>query len=121
MGKQELENLVKIEKLRREAPRRAEFEGMVRAAGTALTDAQHEDLDTDSQFTLAYGAAHRLASAALRHQGYRSDDRITVFQTLVHTLGTDNADLQIFLRRITSVIWPNTRAVQRSTRNYWRT
>jgi hypothetical protein len=41
---------------------------------------------------------HRLALAALRHQGYRSENRITVFQTLVHTLGTDSADVQIFLK-----------------------
>jgi hypothetical protein len=43
-------------------------------------------------------APHRLALAALRHAGYRSENRITVFQTLVHTLGTAPADLQIFLR-----------------------
>jgi len=61
-------------------------------------DAQNESLDPDSQFDLAYGAAHRLALAALRHQGYRSENRITVFQTLVHTLGTDSADVQIFLK-----------------------
>jgi hypothetical protein len=63
-----------------------------------LTDAQNESIDSDSQFDLAYGAAHRLASAALRQHGYRSEDRITVFQTLVHTVGTDKADVQIFLR-----------------------
>ena len=44
------------------------------------------------------GAAHRLALAALRQHGYRSENRITVFQTLVHTLGSDSADVQIFLR-----------------------
>ena len=55
-------------------------------------------LDPDSQFDLAYGAAHRLALAALRHQGYRSENRITVFQTIVHTLGSDNSDVQIFLK-----------------------
>jgi hypothetical protein len=98
MGKQELDNLVKIRKLKLEAPSRKEFDGMVTSARTRLADAQNEDLDPDSQFDLAYGAAHRLALAALRHQGYRSEDRITVFQTLVHTLGTDNADVQIFLR-----------------------
>lgn len=98
MGKQELDNLVRIEKLKLEPARRAEYDGMVRSARTHLTDAQNESIDTDSQFDLAYGAAHRLASAALRHQGYRSEDRITVFQTLVHTLGTDKADIQIFLR-----------------------
>jgi hypothetical protein len=55
-------------------------------------------LQTDSQFDLAYGAAHRFALAGLRQAGYRSEDRITVFQTLVHTLGTSSADLQILLR-----------------------
>lgn len=98
MSKQELDNLVKIGKLKLEPARRAEFEGMVRSARARLTDAQNESIDTDSQFDLAYGAAHRLASAALRQHGYRSEDRITVFQTLVHTVGTDKVDLQIFLR-----------------------
>jgi hypothetical protein len=98
MGKQELDNLVKINKLKSEPGRRVEFDGMVRSAHTHLADSQNESIDTDSQFDLAYGAAHRLASAALRQQGYRSEDRITVFQTLVHTIGTDKADVQIFLR-----------------------
>jgi hypothetical protein len=98
MGKQELDNLVKISKLKVEPGRRAEFDGMVRSARTHLADSQNESIDTDSQFDLAYGAAHRLASAALRQHGYRSEDRITVFQTLVHTIGTDKADVQVFLR-----------------------
>jgi len=71
---------------------------MLASARRGLTDAQNESIETDSQFDLAYGAAHRFALAALRHQGYRSENRITVFQTLVHTLGTDKADVQIFLR-----------------------
>ncbi|QOZ24089.1 hypothetical protein [Bradyrhizobium sp. CCBAU 51753] len=33
----------------------------------------------------------------MRLKGYRSENRITVFQTLVHT-GTDKADIQIFLK-----------------------
>jgi hypothetical protein len=41
---------------------------------------------------------HRLAFAALRREGYRSENRITVFQTLVHTLATTAADVQIFLQ-----------------------
>jgi hypothetical protein len=98
MSKQELDNLVRIQKLKAEAASRKEFEGMVASARTHLADAQNESLDADSQFDLAYGAAHRLALAALRHQGYRSLDRITVFQTLVHTLGTDKSDIQILLR-----------------------
>jgi len=98
MGKQELDNLVRIKRLKLEPGSRAEFDGMVRSARTHLTDSQNESIDTDSQFDLAYGAAHRLALAALRQQGYRSEDRITVFQTLVHTVNSDSADIQIFLK-----------------------
>jgi hypothetical protein len=98
MSKAALENLVRIGKLKAEPASRVEFDGMVRSARTRLADAQNEDIEAESQFDLAYGAAHRLALAALRQHGYRSQDRITVFQTLVHTVGTDSTDLQIFLR-----------------------
>lgn len=98
MSKRELDNLVQIKRLNAEPPSRDEFAGMVASAKTKLVDAQNEDLDPDSQFDLAYGAAHRLALAALRHAGYRSENRIMVFQTLAHTLGTGAADIQIFLR-----------------------
>ncbi len=98
MGKPELDNLVRIKRLKLEPGSRAEFDGMVRSARTHLADAQDESIDTDSQFDLAYGAAHRLALAALRQRGYRSEDRITVFQTLVHTVNSDSADIQIFLK-----------------------
>ena len=98
MGKQELDNLVRIGSLKAEAATRKEFSGMVTSARRSLADAQNESIETDSQFDLAYGAAHRLALAALRHQGYRSENRITVFQTLTHTLGTSNADIQTFLK-----------------------
>ena len=98
MGKQELDNLVKIKRLKAETPTHSEYVGMVASARKRLVDAQNQDLDPDSQFDLAYGAAHRLALAALRREGYRSEDRITVFQTLVHTLGMDRADIQTFLK-----------------------
>ena len=99
MGKEELDNLVRISRLKAEPGSRSEFAGMRDSARRRLVDSQNEDLDPDSQFDLAYGAAHRLAPlAALRQQGYRSENRITVFQTLVHTLGLGNADVQIFLR-----------------------
>jgi hypothetical protein len=98
MSHRELDNLVKIGRLKSEPVSRREFTGMVQAAATRLKDARTESLDPDSRFDLAYGAAHRLALAALRHAGYRSENRITVFQTLVHTIGTDRADLQILLR-----------------------
>ncbi len=93
MSKKELENLVRINRLKAEPGSRGEFAGMLKSARTRLADAQNESLDPDSQFDL-----HRLALAALRQQGYRSENRITVFQTLVHTLGSDNADVQIFLK-----------------------
>jgi hypothetical protein len=98
MSQQELDNLVRIGRLKAETASRNEFVGMVSSARTRLVDAQNGSLDPDSQFDLAYGAAHRLALAALRHKGYRSENRITVFQALVHTLGTDKSDLQIFLK-----------------------
>jgi hypothetical protein len=69
MGKQELDNLVKIGRLKIESPTRSEYSGMVISARKRLIDAQNEDLDPDSQFDLAYGAAHRLALAALRREG----------------------------------------------------
>ena len=98
MSKAELDNLVKIQRLKTEPPTRSEYLGMLAAARSRLKDSQNEDLDSDSRFDLAYGAAHRLALAALRREGYRSENRITVFQTLVHTLGTSAADVQVFLK-----------------------
>lgn len=98
MSKAELENLVKIRQLKVEPPTRDEYLGMLAAARSRLKDSQNEDLDPDSRFDLAYGAAHRLALATLRREGYRSENRITVFQTLVHTIGTSAADVQILLR-----------------------
>jgi len=82
-----LENLVSINKLNHEPPSKAEFDGMVSAATTKLQDVSLQGLSTDSQFSLAYGAAHALALAALRWHGYRSDARYLVFQCLQHTLG----------------------------------
>jgi hypothetical protein len=98
MSQQELDNLVRINRLKTEPASPSEFAGMVKSARSRLADAQNEGLDPDSQFDLAYGAAHRLALAALRHKGYRSENRITVFQALVHTLGSDKSDIQIFLK-----------------------
>ena len=98
MTKKELDNLVKIGSLKVEAASRAEFDGMIKSARRGLVDSQNKSIDTDSQFDLACEAAHKFALAALRHQGYRSENRITVFQTLVHTLAIANADLQIFLK-----------------------
>lgn len=98
MGKEELDNLVRIGSLKAEAASRSEYDGMIKSARRGLVDAQNESIDTDSQFDLACEAAHKFALAALRREGYRSENRIAVFQALVHTLAVNSSDLQIFLR-----------------------
>lgn len=87
MTSTELENLVRIGKLKREPPSRPEFDGLVRSGRTRLADAANGSLALESRFDLAYNAAHALALAALRRMGYRSDNRYLVFQALPHTLG----------------------------------
>ncbi len=90
-----LENLVKINKLKHEPPDAKEFAGMLRAGDTKLTDAQIAGLSEDSQFSLAYGAAHAFSLAALRWHGYRSESRYLVFQCLQHTLGLSRAKWRV--------------------------
>jgi hypothetical protein len=87
MTSPELDNLVKIGKLKREACSQQEFDGLVRSGVARLTDAARPELSLEGRFDLAYNAAHALALAALRHRGYRSDNRYVVFQALPHTLG----------------------------------
>jgi hypothetical protein len=97
MSNQELENLVRIGQLKPEPGTSAEFIGMLDSAKTRLADARNESLAAESRFDLAYGAAHRLALAALRHKGYRSEKRFTVFQALAHTVqGLDPLAVRIF-------------------------
>jgi len=86
----ELENLAKIGKLKQEPPSIREYEGLLRSGESRLADAENASNSLDSRFDLAYGASHALALAALRRAGYRSENRILVFQTLPHTLGTPN-------------------------------
>lgn len=91
-----LDNLVRINQLNAESPDQAEFDGMLKAATAKLQDAQLVGLSKDSQFTLAYGAAHALALAALRWHGYRSDKRYIVFQCLQHTVNLPAEEWRIF-------------------------
>lgn len=91
----ELDNLVKINKLKPEPPDAQEFAGMVRAAETKLKDAVISELSLDSQFSLAYSAAYALSLAALRWHGYRSESRYLVFQCLQHTLGLSRAKWRV--------------------------
>lgn len=96
MTRRELENLVNIGQLKREPAVRAEFDGLVRSARKRLADARNEGLAPESRFDLAYGAAHGFALAALRLQGYRSENRYIVFQALTHTLGLNPAVVRVF-------------------------
>ena len=92
---QALDNLVSIHKLKKEAPDATEFAGMLQAGDRKLLDAQLEGLSEDSQFSLAYGAAHAFSLAALRWHGYRSDNRYLVFQVLEHTLNLSSAQWRV--------------------------
>lgn len=82
----ELENLVRIHQLKKEAFSLPEFQGLVRSGTIRLKDATNNKLSPESQFDLAYNAAHALSLAALRWHGYRSENRYIVFQCLQHTI-----------------------------------
>ena len=90
-----LDNLVKIKKLKTEPPDQKEFDGLVRSAQVRLKDVDIASLSIEGRFDLAYNAAHALALAALRWHGYRSDNRYLVFQCLPHTLGIEGVVMQI--------------------------
>jgi hypothetical protein len=90
-----LDNLVRIGKLKTEPPAQAEINGLVRSGLARLADAQSGSISIDGRFDLAYSAGHALALAALRWQGYRSDNRYLVFQTLTHTVGLPNEQWRV--------------------------
>ena len=87
MSHPQLDNLVRIGRLKAEPAAVGELRGLVRSGIRRLDDATRENLSIESRFDLAYNAAHALALAALRFQGYRSESRYLVFQCLQHTLG----------------------------------
>ena len=66
MSIEPLENLVRIRKLKHEAPDQAQIDGMIRSANTRIEDLQVQGLSQEGKFLSAYGAAHSLALAALR-------------------------------------------------------
>ena len=89
MALEKLDNLVKINKLKVEPPDQTEIDGMVASAKRRLQDVQVEGLSEEGRFSLAYGAAHIIALAAMRWHGYRSDNRYLEFQCLQQTVGLD--------------------------------
>ena len=81
-----LDNLVKIGQLKVESASAEEIAGLQHSGAVRLADAKNKNLSIESRFDLAYNAAHALSLAALRHAGYRSDNRYLVFQCTQHTL-----------------------------------
>lgn len=68
---------------------------MIRIGRAKLQDAVNPELSIESRFDLAYNAAHAFALAALRARGYRSVNRYTVFQCLVHTAGLSSPEWRV--------------------------
>jgi len=88
MTSKELDNLVRIGSLKQEPGDQREFNGLLKLGRIKLADAKNSKLSAESQFDLAYNAAHSLALAAMRWHGYRpNQNRYFVFQALPHTLG----------------------------------
>lgn len=98
MTSAELENLVRIGRLKHEPPSAAEFTGLLRSGETRLADAANPQLALESRFDLVYNAAHALALAALRRLGYRPESRYVVFQVLPHTLGLPPATWRVLAK-----------------------
>ena len=86
MTNDKLDNLARIEQLKAEPATEEEIAGLLRSGTVRLVDAKNESLSQESRFDLAYNAAHALSLAALRHAGYRSENRYLVFQCTQHTL-----------------------------------
>lgn len=90
-----LDNLVAIGKLKIEPPVQQEIDGLLRSGAVRIADAEKESNSLESRFDLAYNAAHAFSLAALRHRGYRSDNRYVVFQVLPQTVGLANAEWRV--------------------------
>lgn len=85
----ELENLTALGHIKREPGTKLEFDGVVASALARYADAKNTALALEGRFDLANNSAPALSLAALRHRGYRSDNRYMAFQTVPHTLGVD--------------------------------
>lgn len=91
-----LERLARTGELKVERFTLHEFESLLRLATDLLADARRTEISPEGRFSLAYGASHALASAALRLYGYRSGNRDLVFQCLEHTAGLSPLQCRLF-------------------------
>ena len=95
MPNRQLENLVKIGKLKTAPATEQEIAGLIHSGRVRLLDAKNTTLIIESRFDLAYNSAHTLALAALWAAGYRSENRYMVFQCLQHTLNLESAKWRV--------------------------
>lgn len=86
MAHEQLDNLVKVNSLKLEAPNALEIEGLIQSGDARLKDAKRTSNSIESRFDLAYNAGFAFALAALRWHGYRPANRFIVFQSLTHTV-----------------------------------
>ena len=86
MANDKLDNLVRVRQLKAEPATNEEIAGLLRSGTARIEDAKNEGLSQESRFDLAYNAAHALSLAALRHAGYRFENRYVVFQCTQYTL-----------------------------------
>ncbi len=98
MTLEQLDNLVRIGKLKREPPDPGQVDGFIARARERLADLDVPGLSQAGRFDSAYTAAHLLSLAALRKHGYRSDNRYLVFQCLQHTVGMESARWRVLDR-----------------------
>ena len=91
LGTQNLVNLARADLLASEPTSAEEIGRLLKAADDQLRDSRNASLSAASRFILAYGAAHALALAALRAEGYRpvasKGHRKIIFQALGSTAG----------------------------------
>jgi len=89
MSNENLENLVKIGKLKVDQSTGNEVMGLIQRGLVKIEDFKHPGLSIETRFDIIYGAAHALCLAALKNAGYRSESRYIVFQCAQHTIGLE--------------------------------
>ena len=89
MPNENLENLVKIGKLKVDPSTDDEVRGLIQRGLVKIEDYKHPDLSIETRFDIVYGAAHAFCLAALKSAGYRSENRYIVFQCAQHTIGLE--------------------------------
>jgi len=89
MPNENLENLVKIGKLKIDSSTDDEVRGLIQRGLVKIEDYKHPGLSIETRFDVIYGAAHAFCLAALKNAGYRSENRYIVFQCAQHTIGLE--------------------------------